>query len=476
MVFPQPGKVGTEAKKVYTKKYPYQLDGLVYTPINKPYFVSPLKWKPQEHCTIDFLIKIINKTKNKVKLCLFIVIAQKELNKYNYKISPTLRKMFNITDEMKFIPYPFMPNGIKNVCTTELNLKKNMYDNIPILDDTIVEFKYNFENKERTPWIPIRFREDKQKIYEEEKKKNSFRGMNGIRAALSTWNCIEHPITEEMVFSNTPPKKNLVANNSYFKKNVNQEILNADKNMKKFHHHIKKQFYSKYLKPGNNVLELAAGRGGDIHKLKSANFVLFIDIINDNLIQLKERLNSSKNIKYNRNFIQNNAGKDLTKLIKKSLDSFNKVSFDLISIQFALHYFFKTERTFKNLFKNVDTYLKKGGYFMASFFDGSKVEKLLSKDKEVILSKNNKNLFIIKKKYIKKRTFGQKIIVTTETIGEHEEYLVDTEYLIKFMENNGYKLIERIDFQDVPFNRKLSNAEKKFSFLNIFVVFQKIRS
>ena len=206
MVFPKPGKVGTEAKKVYKAKYPYELDGLIYTPINKPYWTNPYKWKPQESCTIDFLIKIISKTKTKVKLCLYIVMNQKDLSQYNYKISPTLRKMFNITDNMKFIPYPFIPNGNKDVCTTELTIKKDMYDNIPIKDDTIVEFKYNFKNKKGTPWLPIHFREDKQKIYEEAKKRGSFEGMNGIRSALSAWDCIENPITEKIVFSNTPPK------------------------------------------------------------------------------------------------------------------------------------------------------------------------------------------------------------------------------------------------------------------------------
>lgn len=208
MVFPKPGKVGSDAKKVYKGKYPYELDGLIYTPINKPYWTNPYKWKPQESCTIDFLIKTISKTKTKVKLCLFIVMNQRDLGQYNYKISPSLKKMFNITDNMKFIPYPFIPNGNKDVCTTELTLKKDMYDNIPIKDDTIVEFKYNFKNKKGTPWLPIHFREDKQKIYEEAKKRGSFEGMNGIRSALSAWDCIENPITEKIVFSNTPPKSN----------------------------------------------------------------------------------------------------------------------------------------------------------------------------------------------------------------------------------------------------------------------------
>ena len=79
-------------------------------------------------------------------------------------------------------------------------------------------------------------------------------------------------------------------------------------------------------------------------KIEKANFVLFADLAKDAIVELKNRINKSKNIEYNRNFIEANLSKNITKDIKKSINSHKIKEFNIVSIQFALHYFFESEK------------------------------------------------------------------------------------------------------------------------------------
>ena len=492
--FPKPDKVGNAAKKAYTKKHPYELDGLIYTKITSPYKRSDYKWKPREHCTIDFLIKHLKNDNNLLTIGLYITMNFKKLNYTKLRMYPETYKQFNFNRDtirkFKDFPWPFKPDGIQELSTTKIKVDKDFkYKGIPLLDNTIVEFKFNFSgenknnkknnknklkiNKDMT-WIPVTFRPDKQKIYEESLKNYMYRGMNGYNTGISVWECIQKPITTEMIYSNEPPV-------IYFTGETK-----LTKSMTSFHHRLKLKYYEKYLNKGDNVLELAGGRGGDFWKLTKANFVLFADVAKDAIIELKNRINKSKNIEYNRNFIEANLSKNITKDIKKSINSHKIKEFNIVSIQFALHYFFESEKSFKNIFKNIDTYLKSGGYFMASFFEKERVKKLFknSNTNTITLKKGNSNVFVLenksnknsKKNSNKNSPFGKKLAVQTETIGKHDEFLVDTKYLINFMEKNNYKLIEKVGFDDVYKNenkKKMSNSEKKFSFLNVYIVFQK---
>ena len=49
-------------------------------------------------------------------------------------------------------------------------------------------------------WIPVKFRKDKQEIYESRRNVNMFDGMNSMASAKSVWECIMNPITEDHIF------------------------------------------------------------------------------------------------------------------------------------------------------------------------------------------------------------------------------------------------------------------------------------
>ena len=76
----------------------------------------------------------------------------------------------------------------------------------------------------------------------------------------------------------------------------------------------------------------------------------------------------------------------------------------------------------------------------------------------------------------KKSVFGKELGCFVETIGEHPEYLVDIEYIIKFFEDNNYELVENTQFDTLfeNFNIKLSNVEKEFTGFYNKVVFRKL--
>jgi len=51
--------------------------------------------------------------------------------------------------------------------------------------------------------------------------------------------------------------------------------------------------------------------------------------------------------------------------------------FDVASIQFALHYMFENKYTLHNFLKNISDLVKVGGYFIGTYYDGTKIFILL---------------------------------------------------------------------------------------------------
>ena len=51
--------------------------------------------------------------------------------------------------------------------------------------------------------------------------------------------------------------------------------------------------------------------------------------------------------------------------------------FDVVSTQFAIHFFYENEQTLDNFCANVNDALKTGGYFIATTLDGDKVHDKL---------------------------------------------------------------------------------------------------
>ena len=135
---------------------------------------------------------------------------------------------------------------------------------------------------------------------------------------------------------------------------------------------------------------------------------------------------------------------------EKAESIFNQKSpqYNVVSIQFAVHYLFKNHVDLKNFVENIDENLKLGGIFMGTCFDGSLIwEKLKDLEKGDLISgsdKNGKLLWKIIKKYTNLTNSGKPEFPENNLSLDHvisvfissinaliNEYLVEFEYFKK---------------------------------------------
>jgi SAM-dependent methyltransferase len=453
------------SKKVYKAKYPYELDGLIYTPVDKGYFNKVYKWKPQKMNTVDFLFR--ETPMNKDEYFVFSSISQYVFKQRHFKLDDTYKKLFPEYVEkiqhrkLKFFPYYFSSqHSDKVVKKSDLTKTEQKL----LKDNVILECALDTKLK---IWIPERARDDKTDIYLQSKKEGQFRGPNGWGVAESTLKLITDPITEKMIL-----------NGVYNSKLVNYYQQGEDSNhlrlIKKYHNHIKAYLYKKYIK-GGSIIEIAGGRGGDLFKLNHSkvDFLLLTDLSQDALDEAKKRYKKMKT-KMEVKIMQGDFNNDLVDKIKSQIEPRTEV--DNIACQFAFHYFLKNKSTLENVFRNINTFLKKGGYFIFTTFDGKEINNKV-KNGNMELKKNDKTIVRIKKKYNSNtlQNLGQEVDVYVESIGNHPEYLVNYEYIMKYFTDNGYKIIESELFSK-KFNelKELNNVDKKFSGLNRYNVLEKL--
>lgn len=117
-----------------------------------------------------------------------------------------------------------------------------------------------------------------------------------------------------------------------------------------------------------SILDLACGRGGDMHKIYYTNFkrVLFVDNHSVSLDIARKRFNDSyKNKKFHAQFVLHDLKESLLLLS-------NPV--DVVIMNFALNYFFDSEKSLKTLLETVSRSLKENGYFVGIALDSDRVK------------------------------------------------------------------------------------------------------
>jgi hypothetical protein len=300
-------------------------------------------------------------------------------------------------------------------------------------------------------------------------------------------------------------------------------------------------------KPGDTLIDFAVGKAGDFSKWISSrlSFVFGLDISKDNIENRFDGacarfLNNRKqreNIPYAL-FVQANSSLNIRsgaalysekdKLITQSVfgdipkdaslgngvtRQYGKGSsgFSVASCQFALHYFFENKTTLQSFIKNVSECTKIGGYFIGTCYDGKRIFNDLSKQNSIMISKRGVKIWEITKDYSNstfpndETSIGYAINVYQETINKViKEYLVNFDYLIRIMENAGFRIITKEEatkfnlpngigsFEELYYNAiekvknnpsskrfikdslRMSVEEKQISFYNNYFVFVKI--
>jgi mRNA (guanine-N7-)-methyltransferase len=275
-----------------------------------------------------------------------------------------------------------------------------------------------------------------------------------------------------------------------------------------------------------SILDIAVGRGGDIAKWNKSNikYVFGFDKSEKSITNQDpedqgaiERLANFKGSKFKDiQFLVANALKPSKKLLT-TIDSFLKKNsihgFDIVSCQFALHYFFKSETDIKIVLTLVSHYLKNGGYFIGTTTNGDYIKNIFKDIKEKVYSTN---LFRIQRNFNKilKSPYGNEYTFTIfdtkdranyfNTIGLSTEYIVNFKTLeevaatvglvpvklnifedYKIGKQKGYTEIKNntIHFDDIlklgkwkpkPDSRNLTDEEKELNKLYTTFIFMKV--
>jgi predicted NAD-dependent protein-ADP-ribosyltransferase YbiA (DUF1768 family) len=435
----------------------------------------------------------------------------------------------------------------------------------PIRDKAIIECRYDSSQPPGWRWIPIRVRNDKTErllkamATKKIKKGDSVyaRTLNSEKVAESVWNSIHEPITESMIRtgSDQPTDKeasDLVTDKTavskkYYDRKAPKEDLMKVRGMIDFHNkYVKdKVLYQKvFMKgPGLTVIDVAVGKAGDLHRWirGKAAFVLGIDAAGENI-------RDSKNGAYNRymgsivesgsrdniptcvfvigesqgNYQSGEAGatpeeQDILRSVFGKVKPSGAVppyigqyaagrlsnGVDIITCQFAVHYFFKDEEMFNGLLRNIKENLKVGGYFIGTTFDGEKVFQMLRGLPEGGHRSGTDNtsvLWTITKRYALDEIpsgnagFGIPIDVDFISIGTSQtEYLVPFGLLVDKLKSIGLELLDDEELKKLGLSTstalfdatyeiaKKSGAKydmndgiKQFSFLNRWFIFKRV--
>jgi len=264
-----------------------------------------------------------------------------------------------------------------------------------------------------------------------------------------------------------PPKKNpknpgnlvKVEFNNFIKEESFKRRNNSSvKNLRELHNFIKETliagtsflYLSEHPKERINLLDIDDGRGGDMFKWAKAGIKSVfgfdksresIESINPFNQGAKERYSKVK-LPVDIVYTVGDASQPSDEL-KAEIEAFKKKrkigSFQIVSCQFAMHYFFKKEEDIRQVLQLVSGLLKPGGYFIGTTVDGSKITRLLGKEKSF-----NNTLLSLTKKYkamVPKLPFGNEYTFSLNdsfdganyfnTLGESVEYLVNMPLLIE---------------------------------------------
>jgi len=241
------------------------------------------------------------------------------------------------------------------------------------------------------------------------------------------------------------------------------------------------QYYEENNIINITLLDLCVGKGGDISKWYDNGImeVIGFDIDENSIRESKTRFNQIVNELKKKNkpipkyefYVMDLSQKNNFEYISNIL--INK-KFNIISCQFAIHYFFKNNDTLLALMNIVGKYISNNGFFIGTTMNGSKLKNLFTKNKII----ENK---IFKISYISKNTYDVSLGKITDK--DHYfvnnvsiEYLVDIEILKKVSKSFNIMFLGITEFNEwyKKYNKnKLSNDEKEFSFLNFSFVFIK---
>ena len=513
-------------------RFEYHTDGLIFTPKTSP--VAPIpdrkgdtwlrvyKWKPADQNSIDFLVRykpgdsydpVLKQAI--VKGTLYVsrspgtdLVYPCETITGEY-VPPTLPADIQVMAETQDrVPSPFQPNNPRAPDASEIYLRLNNRG-VPvdetetrIEDNTIIEC---IRDVDHGRWKVLRTRYDKTHQY---RVLGRPQFGNDINVAGQIWTNIHNPVTEEMIRTlvSSPPDDSF-EDDLYYRDalEARDRVL---KDVYSFHNKIKEGLYQTNVKRDDTLLELAVGRGGDLHKWRKTkpSLVVGIELSKSNLDSPKQGacvryIQESKKSKLPPVlFIQGDMTQPLLaqdnhylKILDKReaaptpyLEKFAGLTeFDVISCQFAIHYACESEETFRTFVGNLTRHGK--GLFFGTCMDGAAVYSLLMGRQTHIFRADSRaggaQVFgEITKTYEDgsgwTEEFGKGVLVKLESFeSAQKEYLVPFGRVTEILKENGYELVGSTTFSNEYAEQSdfvFSADHQAFSFLHRTFVFNRV--
>jgi SAM-dependent methyltransferase len=457
------------------KKTLYSIDGLIFIEKTQNYNnTQNLKWKPAEFLTIDFLAIKDRSQKDPNKYILLNGIQPEWATKFGFDIdSPKFDMIKEIKHNDKYMPVPFYnslkPNLYHYTVTKDHYTNKNKED----LHMHIIELSLD----KNMNWIFHRIRKDR----DPELKNGSYFG-NNYKVAETVLMSILNPLSIKDLVSNY----NTLIKDMYFHKQ--DQSYNE---VKKFNNYVKNLLIQRYKY--NDVIELGSGRGGDLHKYAFANIknLLMLEYDINAIDETIERKYNILTKPYNKgcNLVvlqmdlnANYKGniKSIEESMKNSDDFVNnktmyqKGSTSTIICHFAMHYFMTTANSTKNIVQFIAHYLKPGGSFVMTVFDGKRVFELLKQNGGKWETPEKKYMI----EYIGKQPniftgFGHMINVLLPLSNKpYMEPLIDLFQLDKIFKPYSISRVEDKNFDIMLTGQNIDQNDTKFISLYKYVIYR----
>ncbi|KAK4794753.1 hypothetical protein SAY86_012747 [Trapa natans] len=151
--------------------------------------------------------------------------------------------------------------------------------------------------------------------------------------------------------------------------------------LKKLNNWIKSVLIQLYARPGDAVLDLACGKGGDLIKWDKAKigYYVGIDIADGSIEDCRTRYNGDADHHQRRKKFSFPACLMCGDCFEARLDKVlaEDAPFDICSCQFAMHYSWSTEARARRALANVSALLRPGGTFIGTMPDANVIIKKL---------------------------------------------------------------------------------------------------
>lgn len=519
----------TFSNNILIKPFEYKTDGLIFTPSQMPVgairlnntpklmratWPLVLKWKPPHENTIDFMVHVLKANGVELTfdsdstgglekhLLLYVAAENYATNAEEYftkerRYKGIIPKLFQPPTSNE--DHQILTNVNKMIIKLDDENKMKCVNGDDIRDGYIVEACFDLE---KNSWIANKVRKDKNEIFQQTKRIENT--ANYATVANNIWRSIINPVKVDHITGKIKFVPADIKDDQYYvrKGSRNDSLMLATRN---FHNDWVKTetLLGKFTNFNNfTLMDIGCGTGGDIKKWISAGFktVLGIDLFNDNINGIEDgvykRMSElmEKDLSYvflpmdaskliDSSYIKSISSPFYSELAKciwglenakhESIKKFYKLGlnqFDVVSCQFAIHYFFKNNETLTNFVKNVAAHVKENGYFIGTGFDGQAVHQLL---KDYELNKSVKGIFEtelvweITKKYedYDGRETGKTIGVYVESINQRiDEYLMSFERLQEELGKFNIKLLTKEDREIL----KISQSESTGMFGQLY--------